>query len=403
MTDQGLTIDTDTTFPVARDPASPLKPPPVFTEWRERPGLRRVQYKGQPTWLISRYEDIRAALVDERLSADNFAEDLRNATTSDDSAVIFARIDDPEHNRLRKMMTRDFTVRRIEAMRPSIQRMVDDLLDDMVDAGSPADLVRSFALPVPSIVISLLLGVPYEDHDFFQRHSAAALDSRLSDEEKGLATAAVFGYMSELVERKEREPGDDLISRLAVDYVATGQLNRATAVMNALILLAAGHETTASMIALGALTLLDHPDQWARLGQLDDPRSSAGVVEELMRYLTIVHSLVDRVAVEDLTIGGQPIRAGEMVLMNLPAGNWDPEFVADPGTFDTSRDARGHLGFGYGVHQCLGQHLARVEMQIALTALARRFPGLRLAVDPGDLEFLGFKEIYGVSELPVAW
>ena len=165
----------------------------------------------------------------------------------------------------------------------------------------------------------------------------------------------------------------------------------------------AGHETTANMIAFGTVTLLQHPDQLARLRETDDPVLIANIVEELMRYLTIVHSQVDPMAVEDLTINGQLIRAGDLVLMNLPAGNWDASFVDNPETFDIDRNPRGHLGFGFGVHQCIGQNLARVELQIALSTLVRRLPDLRLAVPPEELSFAYEKEIYGMHELPVTW
>ena len=173
--------------------------------------------------------------------------------------------------------------------------------------------------------------------------------------------------------------------------------------MNGVILLQAGHETTASMIALGTLALLQHPDELARLRQTDDQAVIANIVEELMRYLTIVHSQVDRVAIDDLTLGGQLIRAGDAVLMNLPAGNWDDAFVDNPDTFDIDRNTRGHLAFGFGVHQCIGQNLARAELQIALATLARRLPGLRLAVPAEELRFQYQQEIYGIDELPVTW
>jgi cytochrome P450 len=193
------------------------------------------------------------------------------------------------------------------------------------------------------------------------------------------------------------------MSRLITDYVVTGQLSRETAAMNAMLLLQAGHETTASMIALGTLALLQHSDQLARLRQTDDPAAIANTVEGLMRYLTIVHSLVDRVALEDLTVGGQPIRAGDKLLMNLPAGNWDPCFVDNPDSLEIDRNTQGHLGFGYGAHQCIGQNLARVELQIAVGSLVRRLPGLQLAVPPEELKFQNNKEIYGIQELPVRW
>jgi cytochrome P450 len=214
---------------------------------------------------------------------------------------------------------------------------------------------------------------------------------------------ALFTYMADLVARKEREPGDDLITRLVTDHVATGELGRETAAMDGLILLLAGHETTANMISLSTLALLENPKDFELLRTTDDAAVVHDVVEELMRYLSIVHSQVDRVAVEDLELGGQLVRAGDAVLLNLPAGNWDPEFVESPEVFDVLRNTRGHLGFGFGVHQCIGQNLARAELQIALSTLVRRLPGLRLAVPAGELRFMNDREIYGVHELPVAW
>nr|WP_235852644.1 cytochrome P450 [Mycobacterium interjectum] len=360
-------------------------------------------WQGRPTWVVSRYKDIRSSLVDPRLSAETIKTRLRAAGVTGEMPVIFARIDDPEHNRLRRMMARDFTWRRAEAIRPQIQELVDRFLDAMTEHGPPADLVREFALPVPSLVISLLLGVPYSDHEFFQHHSTVGLDARSSEEQKAAAIGALFAYMFDLVGRKEREPGDDLISRLITDHVASGELSRETAAMNGLILLQAGHETTASMIALGTVALLQHPDVFELLGRTDDATVIANVVEELMRYLTIVHSQVDRVATEDLSIGGELIRAGEFLLMNLPAANWDPEFVDNPASLDAGRNTRGHLGFGFGVHQCIGQHLARVEMQVTLSRLVRRLPGLALAVPADDLRFQNEQEIYGIEELPITW
>jgi cytochrome P450 len=390
-------------IPLPRAAGCPLAPPGEFAEWRESDGLQLASWHGRPTWVISRYEDIRAALVDPRLSADTIPTEMLATSPDNKMPQIFPRIDDPEHNRLRRMMTRDFTFRRADAMRPQIQELVDGFIDDMITSGPPAELVRDFALPVPSLVISLLLGVPYEDHEFFQQNSTRGLDSTSTDEEKALAIGEIFGYVYELVARKEREPGDDLISRLVTDHVATGELSRETATMNAVIMLQAGHETTASMISLGTLALLQHPEQLARLRDTDDPAIVANIVEELMRYLTIVHSLVERVAAEDLVIAGQSIRAGDFVLMNLPAGNWDTAFVDHPEVLDIDRNTRGHLGFGYGVHQCIGQNLARAELQIALSTLVRRLPGLRLAVPEEDLSFQNEQEIYGIRELPITW
>jgi cytochrome P450 len=385
-------------LPVRRATHCPLAPPVDFAEWRDEPGLRRAMFHGNPIWVVSRYQDIRAALVDPRLSAKT----IPDSVLPPGVGVIFARTDDPEHHRLRRMLTSNFTFRRSEAMRPQIQEMVDHYLGEMIGNGPPADLVRDFALPVPSLVIALLLGVPPEDLGLFQRQTTVGLDQKSSDEQKAAAMAAMFAYIQELVQRKEREPGDDLISRLVTEYVATGQTDHATAAMTSVIMMQAGHETTANMISLGTVALLEHPEAFERLGQTDDPAVVANTVEELMRYLTIVQSQVDRVATEDLTLGGQLIRAGEFVMMNLPAGNWDPEYADNPESFDANRNTRGHLGFGYGAHQCIGQNLARVEMQVAFATLARRLPGLKLAESP---DALSFKEtdIYGMNQLLVSW
>jgi cytochrome P450 len=359
-------------------------------------------FQGNPIWVVSRYQDIRAALVDPRLSAKTIPDAIMPTDADNNVPVMFARTDDPEHHRLRRMMTSNFTFRRCESMRPQIQDMVDHYLGQMIANGAPADLVLEFALPVPSMVIALLLGVPPEDLGFFQHHTTVGLDQKSTDEQRGHAFGAMYAYIEELVKRKEREPGDDLISRLVTEYVATGQLDHSTTAMNSVIMMQAGHETTANMIALGTLALLQHPDVFDLLGHTGDPAVIANVVEELMRYLTIVHSQVDRVATEDLVLGGQLIRAGEFVMMNLPAGNCDPEFVDNPESFEAGRNTRGHLGFGYGVHQCIGANLARVEMQVAFATLARRLPWLKLAVAPGELKFKD-ANIYGLKELPVSW
>jgi cytochrome P450 len=388
-------------MPAPRAAHCPLAPPSEFANWREQPGLQRAMYHGEPVWVVSRYQDIRAALVDPRLSADTLPDHLK-PQGAENTPIMFARTDDPEHHRLRRMMTSDFTFRRCEAMRPQIQEFVDTFLDGMINAGPPADLVRDFALPVPSLVIALLLGVPSEDLDSFQRSTGVGLDTKATDEEKTQAFTSMYGYIEELVRRKEREPGDDLISRLVTEQVATGQLNRETAALSGMIMLVAGHDTTANMISLGTVALLEHPALFDRLGQTDDHAVVANIIEELMRYLTIVHGQVDRVATEDLTLGGQLVRAGDKLLMNLPAGNWDSEFVDSPETFDVDRKTRGHLGFGYGVHQCIGANLARVEMQVAFATLARRLPGLQLAVPPDELKFKD-ADIYGMTELPVTW
>jgi cytochrome P450 len=387
--------------PLRRNPQCPLAPPAEFARWRQETGLRQAIWNGRPTWIVSRYQDIRAALVDPRLSAKTLPV-LFDSSSGDTLPAVFARTDDPEHHRLRRMMTSQFTFRRTEAMRPQIQELVDKYLDAMIDKGPPADIVRDFGLPVPSLVIALLLGVPPDDLDLFQHNTAAGLDVNSTDEQRSQGFIEMYLYIQELVARKERDPGDDLISRLITDYVATGQLDYNTVAVNAVIMMLAGHETTANMISLGTVALLEHPDVFEQLGQTDDAGVIVSAVEELMRYLSIVHAQVDRIATEDLVLGGQQVRAGDRLLMNLPAGNWDGEFFDSPETLDIARNARGHVAFGYGTHQCIGANLARVEMQVAFATLARRLPGLRLAVPQDELKFKD-ADIYGMKELPVTW
>jgi cytochrome P450 len=390
-------------IPAARSATCPLRPPAEFTQWRDEPGLRRANYQGRPTWVVSRYEDIRAALVDPRLSAETIPASMLPKDSENNTPVMFARVDDPEHHRIRRMLTRDFAFRRVDGMRAQIQEIVDSYLDVMLETGPPADLVRAFALPVPSLVIAHLLGVHDNDLELFHHHTTVGLDVHTTDAEKAQAFGAMFDYIAELVQRKEREPGDDLLSRLVTDHVLTGHISPETATVTGAIMMQAGHETTANMIALGTVALMEHREIYERLGRTTDQAVIGGIVEELMRYLAIVHSQVDRVATEDLIVGGQQIRAGDWLVMNLPAGNWDPDFVDHPDVLDGDRNARGHLGFGYGVHSCIGANLARAEMQIAFSTLARRVPGLQLAVGAEELRFKGESGIYGMKELPVRW
>ncbi|WP_435110923.1 cytochrome P450 [Nocardiopsis synnemataformans] len=392
-------------FPGEREARCPFDPPPAHTDWREGEGLQRTTWHGSPVWAVTRYEDIRQVLSDQRISADFRTPGFPGWTpAAENEPPIFPRMDDPEHARLRRMLTKDFTVKRVEQKREQIQGLVDDYLERMIAKGQSADLVHEFALPVPSLVISVMLGVPYSDHAFFQEHSDTVNNASASEREKAAAKGALFGYLLELVGRKEKEPGDDIISRLLHEEVATGELTREAVAMNGIILLIAGHETTANMIALSTLALLQNPDQAARLRETDDPKVIANTVEELLRYLTIAQDMVVRMATEDITIGGQLVRAGEGLIVGLPSGNRDATVFERAEDFDIDRrNARMHVGFGYGIHQCLGQALARLELQIALPTLLRRLPDLRLAVPLEDVKFRHGMSTYGVHELPVAW
>jgi cytochrome P450 len=309
----------------------------------------------------------------------------------------FIRMDDPEHARFRRMLTGDFIIKRVEALRPEVQRIVDGFLDRMTSRNPPADLVAEFALPVPSLVICRLLGVPYQDHDYFQERSRILLRDHSTAEQVRRARDELSSYLEELADRKVHRRDQRIISRL----VARGDLTRSEVATMSLLLLVAGHETTANMTALSTLALLRDPAQLARLRE--EPALIKGAIEELLRFLSIVQSGTVRVAVETAEIGGTTIEAGEGVVCMLSTANRDGSVFAAPDRLDLTRDARRHVAFGFGVHQCLGQPLARLELQIALESLIRRLPGLRLAVPVEQIRFRTDTVVHGVEELPVAW
>ncbi|MFI5758704.1 cytochrome P450 [Streptomyces sp. NPDC051569] len=398
------------TFPLSRAPGCPFDPPPQYATLRESAPVSPIRlWNGQVAWLLTRYEDQRAVLTDPRFSSDvtrpghpTQSEGVK--ARRDSGNLPFLVRDDPEHNHIRRMFTGHFTVKRIAAMKPRIQQIIDDLLDTMEAAGPPADLVAAFALPMPSLVISELLGVPHQDHGLFQRAARTLVTLDSTAEQSKAAADELASYLSDLIADKERRPADDLLSTLIEERVRTGELDRAQLVENAILLLAAGHETTANMTALGTLALLHHPDQLAVVRDSDDPARVATAVEELLRYLTITHSGRRRVAVEDVEVAGTLIRAGEGVVLANDAANRDATVFTDPDRLDIDRpEVRRHIAFGHGTHQCLGQNLARVELQLAYPALLRRFPGLRTTVPDDQLRFKEDMLVYGVHELPVTW
>ncbi|MFI6375939.1 cytochrome P450 [Streptomyces sp. NPDC050546] len=392
-------------YPMARAAGCPFDPPPDLTARQDEGRLVKVRlWDGSTPWLVTRYEDQRALLLDPRVSADitRPGYPLQAAAGGGENNASFILMDDPEHARLRRMVTAPFAIRRVEAMRPGVQKIVDDLIDDMLAESGPVDLVEAFALPVPSLVICQMLGVPYEDHDFFQENSRILIKRDAAMEDRMAAHGRLVAYLDELMGEKTARPADDLLSGL-VERVRSGELSRLESARMGVLLLIAGHETTANMIALGTLALLEHPEQLARLRDTDDPKRVAAAVEELLRYLTIVHNGRRRAALEDIEIGGRTIRAGEGMVMPNDLANRDPAAFTDPDRLDLSRDARRHIAFGFGVHQCLGQPLARMELQVVYGTLYRRIPTLKLAAPVESLPFKHDGSVYGVYELPVTW
>jgi cytochrome P450 len=388
-------------FPAARG-GCPFAPPPAYQQALDEHPISRISlWDGSGAWLVTRNEDVRAVLGDRRFSADATAPGFPFVSESRyelaTGNVTFIRQDDPEHNRVRRMITGDFIIKRVEAMGPEIQGIVDGFLDRMTAHHPPADLVSEFALPVPSLVICLLLGVPYEDHDYFQQRSRVMLSNLASVEQVRTARQELNDYLRALAERKRQEPDDRIISKLVLrDDLGLDEIARIS-----LLLLVAGHETTANMTALSTLALLRDPDQLARLRA--EPELIRGAVEELLRFLSIVQDGVPRTATEPVRIGGQTIGAGEGVVCMLSTANRDEALFARAERLDVTRDARRHVAFGFGVHQCLGQPLARLELRIILETLLRRLPGLRLAVPYEQIRFRQDTVVHGLEELPVAW
>ncbi|GGZ87827.1 cytochrome P450 [Streptomyces bluensis] len=308
---------------------------------------------------------------------------------------FFLLMDPPDHTRYRRLLTGQFTVRRMKALEPRIAAIVADHLDAMAAAGPPADLVQEFALPIPSLVICELLGVPYADRAGFQRDSVLLISFDLPEKDREAAMRRMTAYLGDLTAHKRTHSADDLLSGLATHPELT---DTEIAGMASLLLLA-GHETTANMLALGTYALLRNP---AQLEAVREPATVGAAVEELLRHLSIVFVVV-RTAREDVEVEGRPIRAGESVTVSLAAANRDPRHFPAADRLDVAGGRMGHLAFGHGVHQCLGQQLARTEMRLAYPALLRRFPALRLAVPPEQVPLRVGTTIHGVTRLPVTW
>ncbi|MEW2167765.1 cytochrome P450 [Streptomyces sp. NPDC007084] len=394
------------TEPVAfpQDRTCPYHPPTGYQPLREDRPLSRISlFDGRGVWVVTGHATARELLTDQRLSSDRtlpaFPATTERLAGSRDRRVALLGVDDPEHHVQRRMLVPSFTLRRTAALRPRIQETVDRLLDRMAEQGPPAELVNDFALPVPSTVICALLGVPYADHDFFEAQSRKLLRGP-AGADVDEARSQLDDYFGSLIDRKQAEPGDGLLDELIHDQLREGRIDRRELIRLATILLVAGHETTANMISLGTFTLLRHPEQ---LGELRaDPGLMPAAVEELLRFLSIADGLL-RVATEDIEVAGKTIHAGDGVVFSTSVINRDTQTFPDPDDLDWHRPARHHVAFGFGIHQCLGQNLARAEMEIALLSLFDRFPGLRLATPADAVPFKPGDTIQGMLELPVTW
>jgi cytochrome P450 len=404
---------TETTAPFEPQPLGdryfqdPLR---VFARMREQsPVTSVITPEGQRAWLITRYEDVRKALADPRLSKD--WRKLRSPGFVPDPSVGFLmahmlNADPPDHTRLRRLVQKAFTPGRVAALRPRIEAITASLLDAMAAArdADPAgddvvDLITAFAFPLPMTVICELLGIPDGDREEFKTWSQVILSSTATFDEYRAAGGAMYGYFTRLLVDKRAAPADDLLSALITARDSGDSLDEPELLAMIFLLLVAGHETTVNLIATGTLALLTHPPELSRLRA--DPSLLPGAVEELLRYANPLNHATDRYAPEPIEVGGVMIPAGEPVLVVTSSANRDPARFPDPDRLDLGRDASGHVAFGHGIHYCVGAPLARLEGEIAFGALLARFPGLSLAVDPAALRWRPSSLIHGLETLPV--
>ncbi|MFE7277371.1 cytochrome P450 [Streptomyces sp. NPDC057623] len=391
-------------FPATRPDSCPFDPDETYTRLRADEPVSLVRCPaGMDAWLVSRYQDIRDVLSDPRLSSRAAGSDhmLPSYDGRDPLPGFMIQLDGEEHARLRRLLIREFTARRVESLRPYIQKITDQHTDAML-AGSSADLVQDFALPIPSQVICELLGVPYEDHAAFQRDSEVLTSFEADESARAAATRRLEDCLGELIEKRLVEPQDDMLSRLIARAAETGRpLTVQELSTLGVLTLVAGHETTANMITLSMAVLLQDPERMAALRAA--PETIGTAVEELLRYLTVIQFGLVRYVTQDVTVGGTEMKAGEWVVAALPSGNRDESVFPDPDTVDLGRRARTNLAFGFGPHQCIGQQLARVEMQVALATLLRRLPSLRLARPLEQADFKLNDIVHGLRSMPVVW
>jgi cytochrome P450 len=369
----------------------------------EEPVFQATTPNGTPVWIVTRYADVKAALADDRLRKDQvrLTEVVRGklvaAGRQSQLSGLFQRnmllSDPPDHTRLRLLLARDFTARRIERLRPFVTGIVTALLDELDERTGPVDLVAGFAAPLPAIVISELLGVPAEDRTKFQAWTDALLDGR--PEHYLPATTEIHGYLGALIEAKSATPGEDLLSALTRASEDGDRLSADELLASGVLLLVAGHETTTNLLGNGARLLLTEPDLAARL--LADPTAT---VEELLRVESPVMLATQRFTAEPVEISGVTIPEGELVMLALGSANRDADRFERPDEFDLDRGSRGHVAFGHGPHHCLGAPLARLEGEVALTELVRRFPTARLAVPADELRHRRGTIMHGVAALP---
>lgn len=393
---------------MSRAAGLPFAPPPESLAVNRSAQMARVRiWDGSTPWLITGYEAIRALFADGRASVDDRKDGYPHWNEGMKSTVhrrprsVFTS-DAEEHTFYRRMLSKPFTFRRVEALRAAVQKITDEHIDAILAGPQPADLVSALALPVPSLVISHLLGVPYEDADFFQEQSSMGMARDATAEDAAKGAGALARYLKALLEKKMDDPAEDLVSDLS-ERVKDEEISLKEAAQLATGVLIAGHETTAGQIAVSIAALFDNPDQLALLRDTEDPKVIAVAVEELLRYCSIIQTGQRRIATEDIEVGGEVIRAGEGIILDVAPANWDPRQFPEPDRLKLDREDGPNVALGYGRHSCVGGQLARMELQIVLPTLFRRIPTLQPTAPINELPFKHDALSYGMHELPVTW
>ncbi len=398
--------ETRPAFPTERPSGCPFDPASGYAALRDREAPSKVSTPaGVDAWVFTRYDDVRTVLRDPRLSSrsapsEHVVVDADLEREIESGQIL--HVDGPAHRRLRRLLATEFAVKRMEAYRPRIAKLVDEHIDAMLAAGGPLDLVEAFALPIPSLVICELLGVPYADRAEFQARSALLVAIDADPDESMQAMEAISQYMAGLVMAKQAKRDDDLLSRVITRSEELGEgVTLEELVSIGFTLLIAGHETTANMIALSTLALLREPGQLAALRE--QPELAVTAVEELLRYLSVVQFGLFRHVTDEIPAGPATLEAGDYLVAALSAANRDSAVFDNPDELDVTREGAAHVAFGFGPHQCLGQQLARVELQEVFSRLYTRIPTLRLAVPFEEIQFKDNTLVYGVHTLPVTW
>ena len=383
----------------------PYDPPPELLEWQAVSPLTRIRlWDGRPAWLVTGLDEARQVLKDHQrfssLPATPGYPTLTAVDAASKGSTLLPMTDPPEHDVLRRAVQREFSVRRVDEKRVETEAIVADLLDDMAGATPPVDLVSTYAAAVPAGFTCRLLGVPLDDAPFFTACLSGRFDPEGEQSAVYAADARLTEYFAGVVDNRLGESRDDLSGRLVDDHVRTGQLTPMQAAKLLHVLLIGGFDTTRNMIALTTMLFIERPALLARLQA--EPALWGNAVEELLRYLSVAQ-YERRAVIDDVVLGGQQLKAGDGVVTVLHAANRDPRMFEDPDTFDLERPSPNHLAFGSGIHQCLGQSVARMMLRVAVPPLFARFPTLRLAVRKEELAYSEGRTIWGPLTLPVAW